>query len=69
MEDNILRKNPFDFELATVLVNDSVTREAITRKEERTFLEFIKMISIIPSTTMLCIFCLRQGCVFLNLLV
>ena len=42
VEDNILRKNPFDFELATVLVNDSVTREAITRKEERTFLEFIK---------------------------
>lgn len=28
--------------LATVLVNDAVTREAITRKEERTFLDFIK---------------------------
>ena len=42
VDDDILRKNPFDFHLATVLVNDSVTREAITRKEERTFLEFIK---------------------------
>lgn len=41
-DDDILRKNPFEFQLATVLVNDSVTREAITRKEERTFLEFIK---------------------------
>lgn len=40
--DDILRKNPFEFMLATVLVNDAVTREAITRKEERTFLEFIK---------------------------
>lgn len=42
VDDDILRKNPFEFQLATVLVNDAVTREAITRKEERTFLEFIK---------------------------
>lgn len=42
VEDDILAKNPFGFELATVVVNDSVTREAITRKQERQFLEFIK---------------------------
>jgi hypothetical protein len=42
VDDDILRKNPFGFQLATVLVNDAVTREAITRKQERTFLEFIK---------------------------
>lgn len=42
VEDDYIRKNPFDFQLATVIVNDSVTREAITRKEERAFLEFIK---------------------------
>lgn len=42
VDDDILRKNPFQFQLATVLVNDMVTREAITRKEERKFLEFIK---------------------------
>lgn len=42
VDDDILRKNPFDFMLATVVVNDSVTREAISRKQERTFLEFIK---------------------------
>lgn len=42
VDDDILRKNPFEFMLVTVLVNDAVTREAITRKEERTFLEFIK---------------------------
>ena len=42
VDDDILRKNPFQFQLATVLVNDAVTREAITRKEERAFLEFIK---------------------------
>ena len=32
---------PFEFQLATVVVNDSVTREAITRKQERAFLEFV----------------------------
>lgn len=42
VDDAILRKNPFEFMLATVLVNDAVTREAITRKQERTFLEFVK---------------------------
>ena len=42
VDDDILRKNPFEFQLATVVVNDAVTREAITRKQERTFLDFIK---------------------------
>ena len=40
--DDLIRKNPFDFELASVIVNDSVTREAITRKQERDLLKFIK---------------------------
>lgn len=42
VDDDLLSKNPFQFELATVVVNDSVTREAITRKQERQFLEFVK---------------------------
>ncbi|MBO5208599.1 MAG: site-specific integrase [Lachnospiraceae bacterium] len=42
VDDDLLRKNPFEFQLATVVVNDSVTREAITRKQEKQFLEFIK---------------------------
>ena len=42
VDDDLLRKNPFGFELASVIVNDSVTREAITRKQEREFLRFIK---------------------------
>ena len=42
VEDDLIRKNPFDFELATVIVNDSVTREAITREQERRFLKFIQ---------------------------
>ena len=42
VDDDLLRKNPFDFELASVIVDDSVTREAISRKDERTFLDFIR---------------------------
>ena len=42
VDDDLLRKNPFDFELASVVVNDSVTREAITRKQEQDLLQFIK---------------------------
>lgn len=42
VEDDLLRKNPFDFELAKVLINDSVKRDALTPKQERDFLKFIK---------------------------
>ena len=41
VDDDLIRKNPFSFQLATVVVNDSVTREALTRKQERAFLEFV----------------------------
>ena len=42
VEDDYIRKNPFDFELVKVIVNDSVIREAITRAQQRKFLTFIK---------------------------
>lgn len=42
VDDDILNKNPFGFELATVVVNDSVTRQAITREEMRKFLKFVR---------------------------
>ena len=42
VDDDLIRKNPFEFQLATVVVNDSLTREAITRKQERAFLQFVK---------------------------
>ena len=31
VDDDLIRKNPFEFQLATVVVNDSLMREAITR--------------------------------------
>ena len=42
VDDDLIRKNPFGFELASVIVNDSVTRDSITRKQERDLLSFIK---------------------------
>ncbi len=42
VEDDYIRKNPFDFELAKVIINDAVTREAITREQMRKFLTFVK---------------------------
>lgn len=41
VDDDVLHKNPFGFELVTVIVNDSVTREAITKEQMRKFLKFI----------------------------
>lgn len=41
VDDGCLQKNPFGFELAGVVVNDSVTREAITRDQMRKFLKFV----------------------------
>ena len=42
LQDGLINRNPFSFELATVVVNDCVTRESITRAQERAFLKFIQ---------------------------
>ena len=42
MDDDLIRKNPFEFPLMTVIVNDSVTRDAITHDQKRKFLNFVK---------------------------
>lgn len=41
VDDDIIVKNPFGFQLAGVVVNDSKTREAISRDQMRKFLKFI----------------------------
>lgn len=42
VDDDLIRKNPFEWKLAETLINDSIAREAITPKQERLFLDFIK---------------------------
>lgn len=41
VDDDVLHKDPFGFELAGVVVNDSVTREALTRDQMRKFPKFV----------------------------
>ena len=41
VDDDVLMKNPFQFELAEVVVNDAVTRKAVTKDQMRKFLKFI----------------------------
>ena len=42
VDDDMLLKNPFEFPLAGVIVNDAVTREAIDPAQERRFLELVQ---------------------------
>lgn len=42
VDDDVLLKNPFEFQLATIIINDSIRREAIPKKQERMFLKFVK---------------------------
>ena len=41
-EADLIRKNPFNFELNNFLIDDSVKRDSLTPKQERDFLKFIK---------------------------
>ncbi len=41
VDDDLLVKNPFDFQLVGVVINDSIIRQAITREQMREFLRFI----------------------------
>ncbi len=59
VDDDMIRKNPFEFQLATVIVNDSVTREAISREDERKFLKFVQEDRHFSSTTKASTFCLK----------
>ena len=41
-EDDLIKKNPFDFKLCDVVMNDSISREALTKDQERKFIKFFK---------------------------
>lgn len=41
-EDDLIKKNPFNFELKDLIKDDSIAREAINQRQERLFLEFVK---------------------------
>lgn len=41
-DDELIRRNPFDFPLGSVVVDDSHTRDALSHEDERKFLKFVK---------------------------
>ena len=41
-EADLIRKNPFDFELHNFLIDDSLKRDAVTSKQEKEFLRFVQ---------------------------
>ena len=42
LEDDLIRKNPFEFPLGCVVADDSKKREALTPEQEEAFLNFVK---------------------------
>ena len=42
VDDDLILKNPFQFELGTIIVNDSKQRDAVQPKDEEKFLNFVK---------------------------
>lgn len=42
VQDDYVRKNPFDFRLSDILEDDRMPRRALTEEEEERFLEFVK---------------------------
>ena len=42
VDDDLILKNPFGFELGTILVNDSQKRQAVSPEDETKFLDFVK---------------------------
>jgi len=42
VDDDMILKNPFAFTMSAVVVNDSVARIALTEKQEKAFLDFVR---------------------------
>ena len=66
VDDDVIHKNPFGFELAGVVVNDSVTREALTRNQMRKFLKFVHDDNVYCKYYEVVIYFFIQVCVFQN---
>ena len=42
VDDDMILKNPFDFVMSSVLINDSNKREALSPQDQKRFLEFVQ---------------------------
>lgn len=41
-EDDIIRRNPFSFKLSTIVANDAVARQALSKEDQERYLEYVK---------------------------
>ena len=66
VDDDMILKNPFDFEMGSVLINDSNKREALSPQDQKRFLEFVKNDKHYSRYYDAFYFCLAQGFVLVN---
>lgn len=66
VDDDMILKNPFDFEMGSVFINDSNKREALSPQNQKQFLEFVKNDKHYSRYYDAFYFCLAQGFVSAN---
>ncbi len=67
IQDDCIRKNPFDFQLNTVIEDDTEPKVPLTPAQEESFFRpLLKMTKFIRSIMTSLLFCLGQGFVSLN---
>lgn len=54
IDDDYVRKNPFDFSLSEVIENDSKTKVALSEEQEKVLLDFIAHDTCYKSIMMMC---------------
>lgn len=64
--DDLIRKNPFDFPVSDVVVNNAKKEKLFQRNKKKLFWNLLKIIIVIIDISMVCIFYFIQVCEFLN---
>lgn len=64
--DDLIRKNPFDFPVSDVVVNNTKKEKLLLRNKKKLFWNLLKIIIVIIDISMVCIFYFIQVCEFLN---
>lgn len=64
--EEVVRRNPFDFKLTDVVVNDSQKRISLTERQQKVWMNFIREDKSYANTTMNLWCCWEQECVSAN---
>lgn len=66
IQDDCIRKNPFEFKLSDVLEDDTEQKVILTPEQEERLLAFMERIRFTASIMMRLCFCWKRDFVFLN---